>query len=219
MGAHPTRRRGSPRSHQAVWREMYEGTKAEDLPWFDPDPSPVVVQASDGKFLPPHSAVLDIGCGAGSNVIYLARAGFEAYGVDLSPGAVRAAESRANSAGVKVDVRVGDALALEFPEGKFGGVVDHGCFHTLPVDRRTDYAREVSRILQPGGSFVLSWVAREHTGPMGPHHRPSLEEVTRVFEKYFQFVRTEFRPSVEEGVPSSYVAWLMRRATPQPPRR
>lgn len=212
-------RRGISARHRASWKATYEETPYTELPWFDPDPSPQVVRAVAEKFLPPGAAVVDVGCGAGSNVLYLAREGFESHGVDLSPGAIRAAEQRARTEGLAVDLRVGDVLDLPFPRARFGGVTDNGCFHTLPLGRRGDYAREVARVLRPGGAFVLSWVAREHTGERGPRHRLSLAEVTRALEERFLFVRAEFHPATEEGAPSVYDAWLTRRTTPQPPPR
>lgn len=212
-------RRGSSARVREQWRSTYEATPYHELPWFSPDPSPLVVRAVVEGFLPRPCAVLDVGCGAGSNVLYLARQGFESHGVDLSPGAVRAANDRAREANLTIDVRVGDGLDLGFPSARFGGVIDHGCFHTLPVRRRPDYAREISRVLRPGGAFVLSWVAREHTRATGPRHRPSLEEVTRTFEGRFLFARTEFHPGGEDRGPSVYDAWLVRRTAPQPPPR
>jgi ubiquinone/menaquinone biosynthesis C-methylase UbiE len=177
------------------------------------------VRAVDESFFPPKGAVLDVGCGAGSNVLWLARKGYEAHGVDLSPGAIRAAGERASEAGLTVDLRVGDALALDFPAARFDALVDHGCFHTLPMARRADYAKEVARVLGPEGRYLLCWVAREYTESMGPPHRPSLHEVTEVFEDRFLFGRTEFRPgSEDEGLPA-YAAWLTRRTAPQPPPR
>lgn len=202
-----------------MWKATYEETHYEKLPWFDPDPSPQVQRAVAEKFLVPGTAVLDVGCGAGSNVLYLSRSGYRGFGVDISPGAVQAAKSRALEQGLKADFRLGDALQLGFPEGKFGGVVDNGCFHTLPVNRRTEYAREIRRVLAPEGHFVLSWVAREHTAPRGPPHRPSLAEVTTTFESWFLFERTEFLLPQEAGAPCNYVAWLSRRTIPQPPPR
>lgn len=212
-------RKGSSAEDRARWRATYDETPYDKLPWFDPDPDPAVRRAAAAGFFRPGEAILDIGCGAGSNVLFLARAGFEAHGVDLSPGAVRAAVTRARAADVAMDVRVGDALALDFPEGRFGGLVDIGCFHTVPISRRADYAREVARVVRPKGAFVLSWVAREHVGERGPRHRPSLGEVADALEGRFLFARTEFRPPREADGLAVYEAWLTRRAAPQPPRR
>lgn len=212
-------RRGTSPSERAQWRLTYEETPYDQLPWFDPGPSPPIKLASDEGFLPKGGAVLDIGCGAGSNVLFLAENGYRAHGIDLSPGAVAAARTRAARAHLTVEVQEGDALALPFTDGRLDGLVDHGCFHTLPLSRREDYATEVHRVLRPGGRFVLAWVAREHTGAMGPRHRPSLSEVTALLESRFLFVRTGFQPGGAEGEPSTYFAFLTRRSAPYPPPR
>jgi len=201
------------------WRDTYAETPYDHLPWFEPEPSPQVVRAVAEKFLRPGSAVLDVGCGAGTNVLYLARQGFESHGVDLSPGAVRAANDRALREGVPVEVHVGDALRLDFPAGRFDGVIDNGCFHTLPLRRRKDYAKELARVLRPGGAFVLSWIGRESAGDGGPPHRPSLAEVTGTFEELFLFARTEFHDPEPGGSLCVYDAWLRRRTARQPPPR
>jgi len=87
--------RGSSARERAQWRMTYEKTSYDQLPWFEPGPSPCVKLAVDEGFLPKGGVVLDIGCGAGSNVLFLAENGYRAHGVDLSPGAVAAARSRA----------------------------------------------------------------------------------------------------------------------------
>jgi len=178
-----------------------------------------VVLAVDTGFFTRGMEILDVGCGAGSNVLYLARSGFRASGVDLSPGAVTAAKSRLSEAHLDSPVGEGDVLALPFPNGSFDGLVDNGCFHTIPLRRRVRYAEEVHRVLRPGGAFVLSWVAREHTGPMGPPHRPSLKEVVTLLESRFLFLRTGYRTASEEEGPSAYFAFLRRRTAPYPPPR
>jgi len=204
---------------RAHWRDTYEETPYKDLPWFSPDPSPEVVQSVKEGFFPPGRDVLDIGCGAGTHVLYLASKGYTAHGVDLSPGAVQAVQERARKAGLRVDVREGDALALPFSKGSLAGALDHGCFHTLPFRLRKSYVAEVFRVLRPGGSFLLSWTGRETTFARGPPHRPSLAEVTTLFEPRFLFLRTAFRRSEEEPGWTTYCAWLTRRTSPQPPRR
>lgn len=212
-------RRGLSARARAQWKQTYERTPYDRLPWFDPGPSPSSREAVKDRFLEKGGSVLDIGCGAGSNVIFLARSGFDAHGIDISPGAVEAARARIAKAGVRANVQEGDALALPFADGALDGAIDHGCFHTLPVRRRAEYAREVHRVLRGDGRLVLSWVAREFTGERGPPHRPSLEEVTAALEEAFLFSRTVFRPTSEDGGPASYSAFLVRRSKPQPPAR
>lgn len=214
-----TKRDGSSTRHRATWKAMYAKTPYDRLPWFEPGPSSQVIHAVAEKFLPPKAVILDVGCGAGSNVLYLAREGFESHGIDLSPDAIQAAKSRVQEAGVKADLQVGDALALNFSRGRFGAVTDNGCFHTLPVRRRPEYAQEIARVLRPGGAFLLAWIAREHTADWGPPHRPSLDEVTNAFEAQFLFARTEFHPPKGKRTLAFYDAWLTRRTTPQPAPR
>ena len=218
-GARSLRRRGVAGRVRARWASTYETSAYRDLPWFAEGPAPPVERAVADGFLRPAAPVLDVGCGAGSNVLFLARKRFRAFGVDLAPGAVRAAKARAAAAGLTVDVREGDALVLDFADATFGGVVDIGCFHTLPIGRRGDYAREIARVLRPGGALLLSWVARESSGEFGPPHRPSLREVTDALEGEFLFTRTDYHGAGEDRRLATYDARLLRRTTPQPPRR
>jgi len=211
--------RGSSKTTREQWQATYERTPYDQLPWFDPGPSLGVAKAVEEGFLPMTGAVLDVGCGAGSNVLYLAGLGYRAHGVDLSPGAIAAARARAQREGLKVDLEEGDVLALPFPDESMDALVDNGCFHTIPIGRRKRYASEVHRVLRPDGRFVLSWVAREHTADRGPPHRPSLREVTDLLESRFLFTRTGFRPGSEDEGPSVYFAFLVRRTEPYPPPR
>jgi SAM-dependent methyltransferase len=207
--------RGSSPDSVRSWSETYAATPYRDLPWFSPDPSPAVARAFSDGWLRAPGPSLDLGCGAGSTVLWLASKGFRATGVDLAPAAIAAAERRARRRKGRARFQVGDVLALPFSEGAFRVLSDIGCFHTLPLDRRGDYAREVARVLRPEGRFILSWVGRETTREMGPPHRPSLHEVTQVLEGDFLFARTEFLPAKKGGL-AIYVARLVRRSAPQP---
>jgi len=160
--------------------------------------------------------VIDLGCGAGTNALFLARAGFRVSGVDIAPGAIDAAQRRARRAGLAVDFRVGDVLRLPYGAGTFAGATDVGCFHTVPAPLRPAYAAEVARILRPGGVFLLSWIAREHTGPHGPPHRLSVADVAEALEPRFLFRSVEF-PDPPRHELRVYRARLERRRTPQPP--
>lgn len=218
MSSAQSRRPGLPKSQQVRWEQTYATTPYRKLPWFSPQPYPWVREAVESGSLRPGTRVLDVGCGAGTNSLYLARAGFHAAGVDLAPGAIAAARARARRIGIAADFRVGDALHLPFRRGRFGGLVDVGCFHTIPIDLRRAYSKELARVTRPGGKYVLAWVGRESAQRFGPPHRPSLEEATAAFEPEFIFIQTRF--SRPRGGPfSEYRALLERRAGPRPAPR
>jgi SAM-dependent methyltransferase len=222
----PNDRPGLSPSERAGWARTYEETNYSKLPWFSPRPSPFLVRAVAARWLPRRDRVLDIGCGAGTNVLWLARRGFRATGVDVAPAAIRVARSRSSASGTSATFELGEATRLPFPRARFGTTLDFGCFHTLPFHLREPYAEEVARVLRPGGSFLLSWIGREETRRYGPAHRPSLAEVTNVFESRFLFSSVEFHGSNHRGAwvtPGGalalYAAHLVRRRSPQPKAR
>ena len=211
-------RPGLPKSQQAAWRRTYSSTPYRKLPWFSPRPYPWVREAVEAGWLRPGGRVLDVGCGAGTNSLFLARSGYRASGVDLAPAAIVAAQRRAAHRKLAIDFRVGDALRLPFPPRRFEGLVDVGCFHTIPIALRRAYSKELARVTRAGGRYVLAWVGRESAGKFGPPHRPSLEEATATFEEEFLFLRTRFSPA-RGGPFAEYRALLERRSRLRPPRR
>ncbi|HZY71130.1 MAG TPA: class I SAM-dependent methyltransferase [Thermoplasmata archaeon] len=200
------------------WRQAYAETPYRDLPWFSPSAYPWIQRAVEERWLRPGSRVLDLGCGAGTNALFLARSGYRAAGVDLAPGAIAAAKSRFHRAKLEGDLRVADALDLPFARGAFGGATDVGCFHTLPIRLRRAYAHELGRVVRPGGRYAVAWVGPEARNRFGPPHRPSVEEVASVFEEEFRCLRIEFLERTWRTFPS-YGAVFERRHGRRPPRR
>jgi cyclopropane fatty-acyl-phospholipid synthase-like methyltransferase len=131
---------------------------------------PEVVELIEGGQIAPGRA-LDIGCGTGTNAIYLARHGFEAVGVDVAWLATRRARRKARQAGVAVTFYSGDILKLGTPHGPpLGGpfdlALDIGCFHSVATSHRPAYAAMLHRVLQVGGLYMLyAW------GPCQPGGR------------------------------------------------
>ncbi len=106
--------------------------------------------------------VLEIGVGTGRNLGHYP-GGVRLMGVDLSARMLEIAKRRAQDLGRAADLRLGDAQALEFPDGSFDTVVCTLSLCSIPDDRKA--VSEAKRVLRPGGRFLLF----EHVrSPMGP---------------------------------------------------
>ena len=124
------------------------------VPWDDPDPPPEIIDLA--AELPP-GRVLDIGCGFGRAVIYLAQHGWTAVGIDFVPKAIEEARRRAELSCVadRVEFHVASATVLSFLEPSFDLVIDVGCMHSFTEEMLRDYRVHLLRLLSPGGLFLL----------------------------------------------------------------
>ena len=109
------------------------------------------------EFIQTHPAgkAIDLGCGTGTNVITLARAGWQVTGVDFALPAIRMAKNKLAHANIRADVRVGDVTKLTNITGPFDLALDLGCFHGLTSQDRSDYLTQLQRILGPNGFWLL----------------------------------------------------------------
>ena len=100
--------------------------------------------------------VLDVACGTGRTLHQLAVAhpALRLYGVDLSPAYVRVARRRLADL-PDVAVAVENAEALPFADAAFDAVTSVYLFHELPRNTRRAVAREMLRVVRPGGVVVI----------------------------------------------------------------
>ena len=127
--------------------------------WESPEIPAELVTAVAAGLVPTAGRVLDIGCGAGSEAIFLARQGFRASGVDSSRRAIELARDQAAQSGVEVDFRCADAACLPFANQSIDFACDRGCLHVIDRGQRSGYARELRRVLRPGARFLLRGAA------------------------------------------------------------
>src|SRR5438093_11671476 len=96
--------------------------------------------------------VLVIGIGTGRNLPHY-RNDVRLTGVELSTAMLEIARARARELGREVDLRVGDAQALGFPDQSFDSVVCTLSLCTIPDDRAA--VAEMRRVLRAGGRLLL----------------------------------------------------------------
>jgi SAM-dependent methyltransferase len=100
-------------------------------------------------------SILDAGCGSCSNLWVIAREGFDAHGVDLSPEALRLGQQVLAEWGVEAELKPGNFLSLPYENVRFNAVVDVVSSCVLNLAEFDRYVAEVARVLKPGGRFFL----------------------------------------------------------------
>ncbi|MBI5649688.1 MAG: class I SAM-dependent methyltransferase [Chloroflexi bacterium] len=98
---------------------------------------------------------LDLGCGTGTNAIFLAQRGFAVIGVDFSSHAIATARAKAKRANLAIDFHVADVSRLDFLSDTFDFVLDIGCLHGVDPARRAQSVAHIARLTRPGGVFML----------------------------------------------------------------
>ncbi len=175
-------------------------------PWDTGITPPEVVEQIESRELSPGRA-LDLGCGTGTNSIYLARDGWEVVGVDFSFLAILQARRRARQAGVAVRFYRADVTDLHFLSAPFDFVLDIGCLHGLPPEGRERYAAEVRRLTRPDGLYMLYAFLPRRDQRRGI----SPEEVRRLFCPDFTVERQE--GGEDTSGPRAVWYWLRRNPT------
>ncbi|MFJ8225479.1 class I SAM-dependent methyltransferase [Streptomyces griseus] len=80
-------------------------------PWDGGVTPPELVAVTEGPGALKPGRALELGCGTGTNAVYLARHGWQVVAVDLVDRPVRQAREKADAAGADVSVLCGDATA------------------------------------------------------------------------------------------------------------
>jgi len=109
--------------------------------------------------------VLDVACGTGNAALRAAGAGGRTTGLDLTPELLDAGRALAAEDGVDVTWVEGDAEDLPFDDASFDVVLS--TFGVMFAPRHRVAAREVARVLRPGGRIGLTtWTPDGATGRM-----------------------------------------------------
>ena len=215
------------------WESRYQSS---DMPWEKGAPAPGLVDFLAARPDLPRGTVCVPGCGTGHDVREFARAGFDAFGFDIAPSAIRFATEKTmadGSLGAPASCRrvaadgkhagkmpaLPDVLEAKFqpadflhdePPQLFDWIFEHTLFCAIKPPERDEYVRAALRWLKPDGQYLaVNYLIPDKDGPPFGTTR---DELWRRFSPHFELV--------EERVPRSYpnrtglelLLWWRRKA-------
>jgi len=166
--------------------------------------------------------ILEVGCGPGANLWYMAREGFTVYGIDGSHTAVACAQQRLDTEclGWKGQVLTGDIVNLPFDEGYFDGVIDNEaiCCNSFAVSK-VIYS-EMARVVKQGGKLFSRTFATgcwgDRTGESIGHRAYHVSEGPLFNKGYARFTdKEEISLLVSENFGIDEIELLTRTADNQ----
>ncbi len=202
------------------WNQPYVD---EAAPWDTGVPSELLQRVLRDHAIEP-TRTLEIGCGTGTNAIFLAQQGFSVTAVDVAPLAIEQAKQKAAAAGVDVDFRVVDLLqpgaAAELTGGTpYSFVFDRGVYHCLRKENLEAFLGTMKDIFTPDAIYVALAGNAEDDQPLdlGPpqvHAHELASELHPLF-RLIELRECRFGGVVIDGASVEPLAWtavLRRRA-------
>src|SRR5882757_326949 len=172
------------------WEKRYQ---TQDMPWEKGEASPGLVDFLAAHPELPRGKVCVPGCGTGHDARAWAGAGFDAFGYDIAPSAIRLSQEKTVAAGLSAHFELRDFLHEE-PPLFFDWLFEHTLFCAIQPGERDDYVRAVLRWLKPDGQYLAVNYLIPDTD--GPPFGVTREECWKRFSPHFDLL--------EEWVPRSY---------------
>jgi ubiquinone/menaquinone biosynthesis C-methylase UbiE len=191
-------------------REHFEQVYQDQAPWDTGRPQPAIIRSAEAGQI--RGSVLDVGCGTGENVLYVAAKGHESWGLDFVPVAIERARSKAAQRGIDAHFLVGNALELNRLGRQFDTVIDCGLFHTFTDEERPVFVEGLGKVLRSEGLLYILCFSDEEPGTEGPR-RITQQEIRDAFHgiwKVKQIEPTRFESAGRPGrmSPGGPKAWL-----------
>lgn len=132
---------------------------------------------------------LEVGCGTGTNAIWLHEQGFSVIAVDISKLAIAKALEKGEKAGFTGIFMKTDILIDKIPGGPFGFVFDRGCLHLMDSEeQRLSFADKIASYTETGGLWLsIAGSCDDTPRDTGP---PMLKaaDIAKAVENHFEII-------------------------------
>lgn len=182
-------------------------------PWDTGRPSAELVNLLQSRRVPVGSA-LELGCGRGTNALYLAGQGFDVTAADISPTAIEEARRRAADRALKVDFRAADLTSDPDLGGPYDFLFDRGVYHAVRMADLKAFLRMLARASREGTHYLClcgNAKERHEPGPPVVHEEELRAELGSLFDilDLHEF-RFDESPG-KAGRPLGWSAFMRRR--------
>ena len=137
--------------------------------------------------------ILDLGCGDGRHLHYFSSLGYEMFGIDYAPSALRLANLWLAGDNLSAGLVCADMTGIPWRGELFDAVISFLVINHNPVKRISRTIEEIHRVLKPGGWLFVTVSTCKPLGTMRYHSGIEIETDT--------IVLTEGR---EKGVPHHF---------------
>jgi cyclopropane fatty-acyl-phospholipid synthase-like methyltransferase len=189
------------------WDARY---KTDETPWVTGKPAEELVQYYKQLGKAPGEA-LEVGCGIGTDSIFMAQSGSHVTATEISPTAIETAKKNAEAAKVAIDFALCDIL-VQSPvnAGSIDFVFDRGVFHVMTLAQQPAFVSRIAEVLRDGGTWLcLAGNADQRRDPaeLGPPQLTAMQLISAV-ESHFELLKLD-RGYFQLPNGSKHLSWVV----------
>ena len=162
-----------------IWEEIFRSR-----PW-GRYPSEALIRFVAANFYKASSrrdiAILEVGCGPGRNLWYIAKENFSVYGIDGSPSAISLAKVILDdeSPGWKGELRAGDIRKLPYQDNEFDAAIDSEAIYCNSWEDARIIYQEMYRVTKKGGKMLSITFSDDCDGNVERDNKRALKDVVK----------------------------------------
>jgi SAM-dependent methyltransferase len=142
---------------EMIWR------RGNDHPRYGVAAAPDPAVAEWAETILPRGFVLDLGCGVGRHVVYLAERGFRMAGVDISPSGIRLTQEACSARQFAFEAHVANMNALPWSGATFDAVLSISTIHHQQRKGIVRTLGTIGGLLKPGGLLLADFPCTDTT--------------------------------------------------------